>query len=175
MASLLRDSSQISSLKNSFFLFQPLITWSGVGICHYILNLHGQKRKVKQFSHYIYKDTLSEEQTLQLLRQNPREPGDPTMYRWFFTHSPAAAQAGQLTSRSTQLAVNGVPSKGLTWIHLVADHFSPSMTAQLPCRLAESAVPSWSRLKNNSASPFLGFTVWMHEKRRETLKSENFP
>ena len=36
--------------------------------------------------------------------------------------------------------------KGPTWIHLVADHFSPLVVGQLPCRLWSSVCPSGVKL-----------------------------
>lgn len=84
------------------------------------------------------------------------------MYKGFFLHSPLRAHAGQFGSSSTHSLVarlDGNESKERTWIHLVADHFSPSMTGQLPCKLVLSVVASGWRLKNSRASPFIGFTV----------------
>lgn len=90
------------------------------------------------------------------------------MYSGFFSHSPLRAHDVQLGSSSTHSLVDLACgfSKDRTWIHLVADHFSPSMTGQLPCRLVLSVVASGWRLKNNSASPFLGFTVQRSDTRK---------
>lgn len=113
---------------------------------------------------YFYHHPLNSEvynytaHTLQLLRQEPGESLVPTMYSGFFAHSPVAAQPGHLSSSSWHSSVFCSPN-GRTWIHFVADHFSPSMTGQLPCRLFLSVVALGWRLKNSKASPFTGFTA----------------
>lgn len=110
--------------------------------------------------------------TLQLFRQYPSKSFVPTMYREFFPHSPAAAHSGQCSSSSEhptfKLFLTG-RSKDLTWIHFVADHFSPSMTGQLPCRLFGSVVALTWRLKKSRASPLLGFTA---RKKKKTVNGE---
>ena len=101
-------------------------------------------------------------ETDQFFRQEPVEALVPTMYSGFFAHSPAAAHLGHISSSSWQppvLAFGKPEDQDRTWIHFVADHFSPSMTGQLPCRLFVSVVALGWRLKNSNASPFTGLTA----------------
>jgi hypothetical protein len=90
------------------------------------------------------------------------------MYFAFLKHSPTAAHLGHI-SLSSEHGKSVITSGGLsndrTWIHFVADHFSPSTTGQLAWRLLGSVVALTWRLKNSSASPFLGFTA----KEQETI------
>ena len=101
--------------------------------------------------------------TLQLFRQNPGASLVPTIQLGFLAHSPTAAHWGQRALSSShpsdEPACLTGRSNDLTWIHLVADHFWPSMTGQLPCKLSESVVASGWRLKNSKASPLTGLTV----------------
>jgi hypothetical protein len=108
----------------------------------------------------------------QLLRQNPRVSLVPTMYVGFLWHSPIAAHLGQSSLSSehgASVLTSGGLSNDLTWIHFVADHFSPSITGQLPWRLPVSAVALTWRLKNSSASPFFGFTARRREEKNTAL------
>jgi len=50
------------------------------------------------------------------------------------------------------LCISAESPKPCTWIHLVADHFSPLVVAQLPCRLDWSVVPSGFRLHKGERS-----------------------
>jgi hypothetical protein len=60
----------------------------------------------------------------------------------FLSHSPKKAHSAHCGCVSLQplgsTGLGGVPPKGATWIHLVADHFSPDRVGQLPWRLAGS-------------------------------------
>jgi hypothetical protein len=47
----------------------------------------------------------------------------------------------------------------IKWSYMRADHFSPSITGQLPWRLLVSIVALTCKLKKSSASPFFGFTA----------------
>lgn len=85
----------------------------------------------------------------------------------FCWHWPVAAQWLQFSSSSVQSSSELEPGEdcrsllnALTRIHLVAVHFSPSRTMQLPRRLLSSTVVLWWRLKNKSASPLTGFTAY---------------
>lgn len=102
----------------------------------------GENQGAKTAKRTSYDDAADDGlHTLQLFLQYPRVLLDPTIYRGFFLHSPAFAHTTQFKSSSTQSSSSGSfsgLSKFLTWIHLVADHFSPSMTGQLPCKLVES-------------------------------------
>lgn len=127
-------------------------------------NLDIQRMRITQLVIFIcnrkFLSTYSyQEQTLQLFLQWPTESSEPTMYRGFFSHSPLTAHWEQFGFWSLHSLLDGV-SKDLTWIHLVADHFSPSITGQLPCKLRGSVVALRCRLKNNNASPFPGFTAY---------------
>ena len=46
--------------------------------------------------------------------------------------------------------------KPCTWIHFVADHFSPLVVGQLPCRLEGSVVPSGCKLHTKQAAEHAG-------------------
>ena len=89
------------------------------------------------------------------------------MYFGFFTHSPLFAQSPQLGLSSWQMAGSRYGgSKEPTWIHLVADHFSPSTTGQPVCREAVSKEASGFMLKKRRASPLRGFTAFEKEARK---------
>ncbi|CAL1397049.1 unnamed protein product [Linum trigynum] len=82
------------------------------------------------------------------------------MYSGFLVHSPRAAHLSQLSFWSVQFPPTSTfLSNESTWIHFVADHFSPSITGQPAWRLLVSGMAVGSRLKNNSASPLRGFTA----------------
>ena len=75
------------------------------------------------------------------------------MYPGFFVHSPKADHSLHLSSPSMQsphLAfwAAALSPNGPTCIHLVADHFSPLVVAQLPCKLLGSTSPSGFRLQH---------------------------
>lgn len=75
-------------------------------------------------------------------------------------HSPRAAHLSQLSCWSVQSPpAPTVLSNESTWIHFVADHFSPSITGHPAWRLRVSGIAFGWRLKNRSASPLRGFTV----------------
>lgn len=91
------------------------------------------------------------------------------MYSGFFVHSPRTAHLSQLSCIFVQFPLGvTILSNESTWIHLVADHFSPSITGHPPWRLNGSGIASGWRLKNNKASPFLGFTDkhWPYRHKR---------
>lgn len=75
-------------------------------------------------------------------------------------HSPREAHLWQLSCWSEQSPpAPTVLSNESTWIHFVADHFSPSITGHPAWRLSVSGVAVVWRLKNRSASPLRGFTM----------------
>lgn len=81
------------------------------------------------------------------------------MYSGFFVHSPSAAHLSQLSFSSVQFPwLVIILSKEATWIHFVADHFSPSITGHPAWRLPWSVVASGWRLKNRRAFPRFGLT-----------------
>lgn len=85
------------------------------------------------------------------------------MYSGLLVHSPSAAHLSQLACWSAQSPpAPTVLSNESTWIHFVADHFSPSITGHPAWRLSVSGVAFGWRLKNRSASPLRGFTVHCH-------------
>ena len=68
-------------------------------------------------------------------------------------HSPRADHSPHLSSPSMQsphlaFCAAELRPKEPTCIHLVADHFSPFVVAQLPCKLLGSVSPSGFRLHN---------------------------
>lgn len=85
----------------------------------------------------------------------------------FFWHSPSEAHWGQLLSSSVHSSPSDDDddtdieyfrtSKAFARIHLVADHFSPSTTGQLPWRLLLSVVALRWRLKRSNAFPLMAF------------------
>lgn len=104
---------------------------------------------------------------LQLFLHVPQQSGVPNMNTGFFWHSPVAAHWEQLSSSSVHSSPSDDDddddndneyfrtSKAFTRIHLVADHFSPSTTGQLPWRLLLSVAELRWRLKRSSAFPLM--------------------
>jgi hypothetical protein len=54
-----------------------------------------------------------------------------------------------------------------TWIHFVADHFSPSITGHPAWRLLMSGTAVGCRLKKKSAPPLRGFTECADKKTKK--------
>ena len=100
---------------------------------------------------------------------------DDSMYLGFFGHSPRAAHCSQRVSASTQapqpaFCVSADWPKGPTCIHLVADHFSPFVVGQLPCKLEASVSPSGFSL--HTPQPLLSHcvqTIHCHASARKVV------
>lgn len=87
-------------------------------------------------------------------------------------HSPSAAHLSQLALLSVQSPPSStILSNESTWIHFVADHFSPSMTGQPLWRLTGSGIAFVWRLKKRRASPLRGFTVYFQDENKKTIKT----